>query len=85
MMKQRTKEVRYMICPYCHREMEIGYMKSSRFIHWGKEKSLGFIPDDIKLTKGQFFQAFFEGYFVKSYHCSTCNQIIIALDDIQNS
>ena len=80
-----TKEVRYMICPYCHREMETGYMKSSHFIHWGKDKSLGFIPDDIKLTKGQFFQAFFEGYFVKSYHCSTCNQIIIALDDIQNS
>lgn len=74
-----------MICPCCNTEMNVGYLKSSHYIHWGKEKSLGFIPDDIKLTKGQRFQGFFEGFYVKSYHCSTCNQIIIALDDLQIS
>jgi len=39
-----------MKCPYCSDEMEKGYIKSSRFIHWGTENELGLCPDDITLS-----------------------------------
>ncbi|MBE6020967.1 MAG: hypothetical protein E7228_04375 [Clostridiales bacterium] len=68
-----------MECPYCKEEMEKGYIKSSHFIHWGKEKKLKLIHDDIKLVKNTA-AGFFEGNFVESYYCSSCNKIIVSLD-----
>ena len=66
-----------MKCPYCNEEMERGYLKSSQRIHWGKEKALGFLPDDIKLTK-DFWKGFFEGFYVEAYHCRHCGKIVIS-------
>ena len=72
-----------MIFPFCKEKMDTGYLKSSKFMQWGKEKTLGFLPNDLKLNKKQFMQGFFEGFYVKSYHCGICNKIIISLDDLQ--
>lgn len=72
-----------MKCPYCNEEMESGYIKSSHFIHWGKEKELGLLLDDIKLSPNglkEGIKSFFEGHFVEAYRCSGCNKIIIELE-----
>ena len=72
-----------MKCPYCNEEMEKGYIKSSHFIHWGKEKELGLVLDDIKLSPNglkEGITGFFEGHFVEACHCSGCNKIIIELE-----
>lgn len=63
-----------MKCPYCKQEMEKGYIKSSQFIHWGKERKLGFVREDLKLAK-RSWMGFFEGYFVESHYCSCCRKI----------
>ena len=68
-----------MKCPYCKEEMELGYIKSSQRMHWGKEQTLGFLPNDIKLTKG-FWEGFFHGYFVDAHHCRHCGKIVISLE-----
>lgn len=68
-----------MRCPYCNCEMERGYIKSSHFIHWGKEKELRLLSDDIKLVK-RTLSSMFEGNFVESYYCSECRKIIVSLD-----
>lgn len=68
-----------MQCPFCGEEMERGYLKSSQRIHWGKEQKLGFIPDDIHLTKN-FWQGFFEGNFVEAYYCKQCKKMIISCE-----
>ena len=71
-----------MQCPYCKNEMEVGYLKSSHFIQWGKEKRLGFLPQDIKLTKTGL-ETLFNGFFVKSYHCGACEKIVVSLDETE--
>lgn len=69
-----------MNCPYCNKEMESGFIKSSHFIHWGKERELGFLPNDIKLTKTNL-EAFMKGHFVEAYYCTTCNKIIVSVEN----
>ena len=69
-----------MKCPYCAKEMERGFLKSSRFIHWGKERKLGFLPDDLKLTRNNL-DAFFKGYFVESYYCDACRKIVVSAQE----
>lgn len=69
-----------MKCPYCEKEMEKGYIKSSHFIHWGKEEKLGWVRDDIKLVKNSW-QALWSGFFAEAYHCETCKKIILSLED----
>ena len=71
-----------MNCPYCSKEMDIGYIKSSHYIHWGKERALGYYPEDLKFNKKQFLSGFFEGFFVKAYRCEACRKILIAEDEV---
>ena len=68
-----------MRCPYCREEMEKGYIKSSQYIHWGKERKLGFIPDDLKLIKRNWM-GFFEGHFAEAHYCSRCKKIIMDVE-----
>ncbi len=69
-----------MKCPYCHEEMELGYIKSSRLIQWGTDKELGYVGNDLNLVK-QTWKGMFNGHFVESYRCSKCNKIIISLEE----
>ena len=72
-----------MKCPYCNEEMEKGYIKSSQFIHWGKEHELGLGPDDITLSPNglkEGVKAFFKGHFVEAHRCSRCNKLIVELE-----
>ena len=69
-----------MKCPYCSKEMESGFIKSSHHMHWGKEKELGFLPNDLKLTKNSF-EGMLDGKFVESYYCSDCKKIIVSFED----
>ncbi len=69
-----------MNCPYCSKEMASGFLKSSHFIYWGEDKSLGFLPNDLKLTKFNF-ESMLNRNFVESHYCSNCNKIIVSLGD----
>ena len=69
-----------MKCPYCNKELERGFLKTSHHVHWGKEKELGFNPDDILLTKNNV-QTFIKGQFIDSYYCNDCKKIIVSLED----
>lgn len=69
-----------MKCPYCGKEMEKGFLKSSHPIHWGEEKALGFVRKDLRLAKVSL-EGFFEGYFVESYSCSECKKIVVSFGD----
>ena len=66
-----------MNCPYCNKEMDLGYLKSSHFIHWGKDQTLGFLPNDLKLTKLSL-EGMLKGNFVESHYCSNCKKIIVS-------
>jgi hypothetical protein len=65
-----------MRCPYCGKEMEDGWLKSSAAIHWGKEHTLGFIQEDIKLTGG-FWKGLWRGFFAKAHRCGGCGAVIL--------
>jgi len=70
-----------MKCPYCHAEMEKGYLKSSRMMHWGSERELGYVRNDIHLTKS-VWKGMVEGCFAESYYCRTCRNIMVPLNEI---
>ena len=69
-----------MKCPYCGKELEAGYLKSSQRIFWGKERVLGFVRKDIRVTKNGL-NGFFEGHFAEAQYCSACQKIIVSLPD----
>ena len=69
-----------MKCPYCGKELESGFLKSSRWIHWGKERALGFVRKDIRVTKNGL-DGFFEGHFAEAQYCSACQKIIASIQD----
>lgn len=68
-----------MKCPYCDGEMEQGYINSSQRMFWGKEKELGFVYGNIKLSKNPM-RGFFCGHYVPSWYCDKCRKIIVSLD-----
>jgi len=67
-----------MKCPYCCAEMEKGYLKSSHGMHWGPDKELGYVRDDIHLAKVGW-KEMSEGVFVESFCCRNCEAIIVPL------
>ena len=69
-----------MNCPYCNKEMESGFLKSSRPIQWGGNNSLGLLIGDLKLTKVSL-EGMLNGYAIKSHYCNHCGKIIIAIAD----
>ena len=69
-----------MKCPFCNEEMEKGYIKSSHLIHWGKDRKLGFFPnDDLKLVK-RGRMGFVRGHFAEAHYCGSCRKIIVELE-----
>lgn len=68
-----------MTCPYCGREMEQGYIKSSKQIFWGKEKELVMGEERTMLSQG-FWDGFFHGFSVESFYCPDCKKIITSVE-----
>ena len=67
-----------MKCSYCCAEMKKGYLKSSHGMHWGPDRELGSVRDDIHLAKAGW-KEMSEGVFVESYCCRNCGTIIVPL------
>lgn len=70
-----------MKCPYCGRDMILGYIQSSRALVWDTEKLSGVILPSSDgagriLTKGLF-----KKQAIESHLCETCNLLISALDE----
>lgn len=64
-----------MICPYCGKEMQKGYLQSARPFFWGTEKHSGFFvasdETDVKVSRG-----FWHGCFAESWYCADCKKLI---------
>jgi hypothetical protein len=62
------------MCPYCGKEMEDGYLQSSRFIVWSSIKLSGCIlpqeKGDFKASGGIVRQ------LLPSHYCRLCNILI---------
>ena len=71
-----------MKCPYCGCEMEQGYIKSNQVLFWGKDKELGFVSGNVRLSKN-LLRGFFCGHFMPAQHCSKCRKIIVSLDETE--
>ena len=71
-----------MKCPYCGDELEQGYIKSSQVLFWGKDKELGFVLGNVRLSKNPL-RGFFCGHFVPSGYCDKCRKIIVSLDETE--
>lgn len=68
-----------MKCPYCHKDMKRGFLKSSHYIYWGEDHSLGYFPNDLKLTKFSL-EGMLKGNFVEADYCSDCKKIIASFE-----
>jgi len=72
-----------MKCSCCNTEMEKGYLKSSHGMHWGPDRELGSVRDDIHLAKAGW-KELSEGVFVESYCCRNCGTIIVPLKKVKS-
>ena len=69
-----------MNCPYCGKDMEKGYIKSSRRLFWSRGGELETVDEnDLKLSKGflKSLKGFFVGFSVESEYCKDCKKIIM--------
>ena len=69
-----------MNCPFCNKDIKKGFLKSSHHMHWGEAQALGFLPNDLKLTRFSL-EGILKGNFVESYYCSECKKIIVSVED----
>ena len=64
-----------MNCPYCGKQMQTGYLQSSRRIIWSPEKKEGIVmasnEGDINFPSG-----IINGSCVESWHCAGCKKLI---------
>lgn len=71
-----------MICPYCGKEMERGYLQARDGIAWNKKErrvaALSMIGSDLALANAS---GIFSGAAVIAYHCNECKKIIIDYQD----
>ena len=77
-----TKEGVCMNCPYCEKEMELGYIQCRDGLHWTSKKVFaaalsGFGKDCISLENG----AGRNNTVVYAYKCSECKKVIIDYTD----
>ena len=71
-------ECGYMKCPYCEKEMELGYIQCRDGVHWSAKKMFvaalsAFGKDSFPLING----AGINDTAVYAYKCSECKKIII--------
>lgn len=69
-----------MHCPYCGKELEAGYLKSSHAVQWGRERSLWSAADDIRLSRLSV-DALFDGFAVEAMRCGSCKKLIVFLEE----
>ena len=76
------KEEFSVICPYCGKEMEQGYIKSPQQIYWSDNKELGpASPGETRIRLSQkFWNGFFNGFHVESYYCPDCKKIVTSTE-----
>jgi len=69
-----------MLCPYCGKEMELGYVQSGRGFYWSSKKKGDGLPNvndgDIKFSKN-----FLLGTFLDAHICRSCGKLIANLPD----
>ena len=66
-----------MKCPYCNKEMELGFIQSNREIVWFHERHkvslLSYEEEDVVLSETDFLR----GSTVISHLCRSCEKVII--------
>lgn len=67
-----------MKCPYCDTEMQPGYIKSARPIHWSAEKKLYFFLSDKDIPVSNPNDEWF-GCFADALFCPNCKKCIVSM------
>lgn len=67
-----------MKCPYCEKEMELGYIQCRDGVSWSRKKravaALSSLVNEIPLATGG---GAFSGAAVEAYRCAGCQKIVI--------
>ncbi len=70
-----------MKCPYCEKEMELGYIQCRDGVAWRRKKcavgALSTLTSELNLAVGG---GAFSGAAVEAYRCADCKKIIIDYD-----
>lgn len=66
-------------CPYCHEEMELGYIQCRDGVSWSKKKRAVAAIQPLSASKVMLATSSgpFAGAAVESYLCSKCKIILI--------
>ena len=73
---EKNQDKNLIICPYCGKQMEYGFIKSHNPLNW-VEPGQGFFQRSYQITsEGSSFKLF-SGHKIKSYRCTKCQTIII--------
>ena len=70
-----------MKCPYCDKEMVLGYIQSSRMLVWDKEKRSGIILPSSNGVGIILTKRFSKTHAIKSYLCKNCNLLLSMLTE----
>lgn len=67
-----------MKCPYCQGEMQPGYIKSAKPIHWSAEKKLYVFPSDhdVQVSESNTWN----GAFAEASYCPNCKKCIVSMN-----
>ena len=69
-------------CPYCGKEMELGYIQSGRGIAW--RNKIAHIAAFSTLSRSAVRLSYavgpFDGHVVEAYRCADCKKVIIEYD-----
>lgn len=69
-----------MICPYCNREMELGYLQCRDGVYWcEKRRWVAAVPPagDGTVRLGEPYGVFSGGDAAEAYKCGHCKKIIL--------
>jgi len=68
-----------MLCPYCGKEMEQGYIKSSHPFLWNTVKDEGLLVRGKIRLSNSIFSGFWSGCSCEAYICRACGKLIADL------
>ena len=69
-----------MLCPYCGKEMEKGYIQSGRSFYWSSEKKGDGLPN-ANAGDIAFSSSFWSGAFLDAHICRGCGKLLADLPE----
>ena len=72
-----------MKCPYCGKEMNLGYIDQDRFpLKWVPEEYSTSVINSLPFVKGIKLTSLLTNSTVRTYYCKSCRKLVIDLDNL---